>query len=229
MRNIILQHFDKFDNLRELDKKSQKNIQEYAVQIGADYELVLGMPFRKHLTAPCQKLYMIDEQYDDYDNVLMVDIDMFTPVGMEINVFDQVGVGMYNPVQQMLHRKIVKMYLDIASADSPYWGGAIYKMGKELRKTLRSAGESFTNDDWLQNFTHYHFADEGIFHAYATRAMVPFTKDMIIDQKWCYCSYLPNVEDAGFIHMRTKVTPQGPKREKIENYRDLVKRGIING
>jgi hypothetical protein len=59
--------------------------------------------------------------------------------------------------------------------------------------------------------------------------MIPFTKDMIIDQKWCYCSYLPNVEDAGFIHMRTKVTPQGPKREKIENYRDLVKRGIING
>ena len=226
MPNLILQHYDGI--LGELEKASVANIKAYAKMVGADYRLIVGRPFRKWLEPAPQKCYMINEEYDKYDDVLMLDIDMFAPVGMEINVFDQVGVGMYNPVQQMLHNKMIRLYPEISSADSPYWGGAIYKMSKELRKTLRSAGESFTSDSWLETFTHYHFADEGIFHAYATRAMIPFTKDMIIDQKWCYCSYLPNVEDAGFIHIRTKVTPQGPKREKIENYRDLVKRGIIN-
>ena len=57
MKNIILQHFttnytEKENNgLRELDKLSVENIKEYAKMVGADYELVLGQVFRKHLTA----------------------------------------------------------------------------------------------------------------------------------------------------------------------------------
>jgi hypothetical protein len=46
---------------------------------------------------------------------------------------------------------------------------------------------------------------------------------------WNYSSFEPDVEKANFIHIRTKVTPQGPKRHKIENYRELVKRGLISG
>ena len=29
------------------------------------------------------------------------------------------------------------------------------------------------------------------------------------------------------IHMRPKITATGPKRPKIENYREMVKRGLI--
>ena len=56
MSNIILQHFN--GDLRPLDKASIANIKEYAKRIGADYELITGRPFRKHLTDPCQKVYM---------------------------------------------------------------------------------------------------------------------------------------------------------------------------
>lgn len=49
----------------------------------------------------------------------------------------------------------------------------------------------------------------------------------ILEQRWCQCSFLPNPENAGFIHIRTKVTPSGPKREKIENYNSLVEQGIL--
>ena len=34
-------------------------------------------------------------------------------------------------------------------------------------------------------------------------------------------------EKAGFIHVRTKITPQGPKRTKMENYQALVDKGIL--
>ena len=49
----------------------------------------------------------------------------------------------------------------------------------------------------------------------------------ILDRKWCQCSFLPNPEKAGFIHVRTKITPTGPKREKIQNYNELVSQGIL--
>ena len=73
MSNIILQHFD--GELRELDKLSVENIKKYAEMVNADYELVTGKPFRKHLTSPCQKVFMLDEKWDKYDDVLMLDLE----------------------------------------------------------------------------------------------------------------------------------------------------------
>ena len=35
------------------------------------------------------------------------------------------------------------------------------------------------------------------------------------------------VVGAGFIHIRTKIKPEGPKREKIQNYQGLVDQGVL--
>lgn len=223
MKNIILQHFDR--ELRELDKLSMSNIQQYAELVGAEYKLITGSPFRGYLTAPCQKVHMLSEEFDEYDNVLMLDIDMFAPVGMNINIFEQRGVGLYEDVQKRLHRQLVEKYYPLGSLSAPYWGGAIYKMSRPMRQALRTGFK--TNDSWMLKFNQpYHFEDEGIMHVLAYRA--GFLSDgMYLDKKWCQCSFLPNPEKAGFIHIRTKVTPQGPKREKIENYNALVEAGIL--
>lgn len=223
--NIILQHFD--GDLRELDKLSIENIKKYAKMVGAEYQLIRGKPFRKHLTAPCQKVHLIDEKWDGYDQVLMLDIDMFAPKEMKTNVFEEPGVGLYAEVQQRLHRNIVNMYPLISSSATPYWGGAIYKMDKSLRKTLRE--QLGGNESWMNNYNRlYHFEDEGIFHTLAYKANLQMKRqDAYMDRKWCQCSFLPNPENAGFIHVRTKITPQGPKREKIENYKALVEKGIL--
>ncbi len=225
MKNLIMQHFD--GDLRELDKLSIENIKKYAKMVGAEYKLIRGKPFRKHLTAPCQKVHLIDEKWDDYNQVLMLDIDMFAPKEMKTNVFEELGVGLYAEVQQRLHRNIVNMYPLISSSDTPYWGGAIYKMDKSLRKTLRK--QLGGNESWMSNYNKlYHFEDEGIFHTLAYKSNLKMKRqDAYMDRKWCQCSFLPNPENAGFIHVRTKITPQGPKREKIENYKALVKKGII--
>ena len=222
--NIILQHFD--GDLRPLDEKSVENIMAYADMVGAEYRLIRGKPFREHLTSPCQKVHMLHKEFDEYDQVLMLDIDMFAPKGMTENIFDLQGVGLYADTQKMLHRKISAQYPMIASLSVPYWGGAIYKMDKTMRMTLRQHLDG--NEGWMNNYNKlYHFEDEGIMHTLAYKQGLKCEDRYILEQKWCQCSFLPNPENAGFIHVRTKITPTGPKREKIENYNELVSKGIL--
>ena len=118
MKNIILQHFD--GSLRDLDKLSMDNIQKYANDLGADYKLIQGKPFRSHLTAPCQKVYMLDKEFDIYNQVLMLDIDMFVVKNLSINIFNQLGIGLYGDTQIKLHRNISKMYKKYSSISNPY-------------------------------------------------------------------------------------------------------------
>ena len=223
MVNIILQHFA--GELRELDNYSIENISNYAKMVGADYKLIRGKPFRKHLTAPCQKIFLLDKTWDEYDQVLMLDIDMFAPRTMKENVFDYEGIGLYEDVQKKLHGKLVNQYPFNSSSTHPYWGGAIYKMDKDLRVKLRAGLGN--NESWMNFYNKlYNFEDEGIMHTLAYRSNVN-RKNAVLHKKWCQCSFLPNPENAGFIHIRTKITPQGPKREKIVNYNELVEKGIL--
>tara|TARA_R110002153_G_scaffold29392_1_gene90244 strand:- start:705 stop:1319 length:615 start_codon:yes stop_codon:yes gene_type:complete len=202
------------------------NMQEYAKLVGADYELVTGRPFRRNLTGACQKVHMIEEKYDAYDQVLMVDIDMFAPIGMTENIFDLQGVGLYADTQVMLHRKILGHAPMFSSANHAYWGGAIYKMPKPLRMKLRR--HLGGDESWMLPYNKaYQFEDEGIMHTLAMLSGIRHTPEQYLARKWCYCSFLPEVEKAGFIHVRTKITPQGPKREKIDNYNALVAEGIL--
>ena len=71
------------------------------------------------------------------------------------------------------------------------------------------------------------FEDEGIMHTLANFEGLTNQEKYILDKKWCQCSFLPNPEKAGFIHIRTKITPTGPKREKIKNYQELVDKKIL--
>ena len=222
--NIVLQHFD--GDLRPLDHASMANMKAYAKMVGADYELVKGRPFRKHLTGACQKVHMLDEKWDKYDKVLMVDIDMFAPKNMEENVFDLTGVGLYAETQQMLHRKIAAHAPMFASQKHAYWGGAIYLMDRKLRQNLRR--HLGGDESWMLPYNKaYQFEDEGIMHTLAMLSGIRHSKEQYLDRKWCQCSFLPNPETAGFIHVRTKITPQGPKREKMENFHELCDVGIL--
>ena len=221
--NIILQHFD--GELRELDKLSMDNIKDYATMVNADYQLVLGKPFRPHLTAPCQKVFLLDEMWDKYEDVLMLDIDMFAPQGMTDNIFHEEGIGLYEDVQKRLHQRLSFDYPFIGNMKSHYWGGAIYKMDKPTRQKLRK--ELGGNEGWMNNYNKlYHYEDEGIIHTLVYKSGFK-TKTPYLNKRWCQCSFLPNPEKAGFIHIRTKITPQGPKDTKINNYNKLKNKGIL--
>lgn len=220
MKNIILQHYD--GTLGKLEELSVANIKRYAEKCGADHELVLGKPVSPKLCVQSQKLCMLDEKYDDYDMVVMVDIDMFERKGQTENVFtDTTGIGMYADIQQQLHRGLNRTFPMLSSLDAPYWGGAIYRLTLEERKRLRKVMDI----DELTAFN-VHFVDEGCMNRLAMLSGQKFST-IPGEYKWCHCSYREGIENAAMIHVRTKVKPTGPKRTKIENYRDLVERGLI--
>ena len=215
--------------MNELVEKSTKSIESYAKSIGADYEFIRGIPFMPHLAheldPPCQKLIYLDEKYDDYDYVVMVDADMFVSVNCNENIFtDDIGIGRHTGIQTSLRENLVKLFPKYGNIRAPYWGGSVFRLSQTVRKAFRSQ----LDENLVLAFgRRYH--DEGIMHVLAHRCGMEHTDDGIYlkGQKWNYSSFEPTVDEANFIHIRTKITPQGPKTEKINNYRALVTKGLI--
>ena len=227
MKNIILQHWAGKRN--DLVDKSVESIRKYAESIGADYEFIRGYPFMPKiahkLDAPCQKLIYLDEKYDEYDYVVMVDSDMFVRKGCTANIFtEDTGIGRHTEIQRALRLNLIGLYPQYGDLDAPYWGGSVFRLSREVRQKFR---EALTEEIVLAFARRYH--DEGVMHALANKVGLKHTDDDVYlnGQMWNYSSFEPDVDRANFIHIRTKVTPQGPKVDKIENYRDLVKRGLI--
>lgn len=219
MKNIILQHYTGIPG--ELEKLSFVNISKYAKRIGVEYKFLEGNIFRNHLAPPCQKMIMLDKMWDEYDMVVMMDTDMFTVNGLEKNVFTDIeGTGLHEEFQtKLFNENFCKHFSKYCNKNYAYWGGCLWRLTKELRIQLRK----HLNEEELKVFSG-NFNDEGIMHALATKAKI---KQDSIPGTWSYGSYYPNPEKAHIIHIRTKVSPIGPKRPKIENYLDLKRRGII--
>lgn len=225
MKNIILQHWT--GPMNELGEKSSSNIQRYANKLGADYQLLQGNVFNPSLSPPMQKLFMLDETFDEYDIVVMLDIDMFTRKGMEDNIFDPsiTGVGMISAFQEHLFKKVQRRHPTLTNPVYPYWGGAIYKLPRELRQQLRV----HINERELKHFTGTgNYEDEGAMHRLATLAKVPKQK-LPDDRKWCFGSYEDGVEQSAIIHIRPRMKKDGVMvgAPKMDVYADLITRGLI--
>ena len=71
---------------------------------------------------------MLDERFDKYEDVLMVDLDMFVVKNVKDNAFDVTRVGLTSNQKtlfdSMLKHKKYKKYL---YKDGPFWGGAFWK------------------------------------------------------------------------------------------------------
>lgn len=228
MKNIILQHWT--GPLGELEERSLANIKEYAKFCGADHQLITGNVFRKHLSTPCQKMIMLDPQFDEYDTVVMMDIDMFTRKGMTKNIFtDDTGIGRHFGIQPSLRQNLFNRFPLLGNPKYPYWGGSIYRLTRETRKRLR-----VHIDDWEIDHFNNNYEDEGIMHRLAIKADLKESPEVYLDQdKWNRSSFEENVSDGYIIHIRRKMkhTPgrPSPKQDKILNFRKLVNEGIIDG
>ena len=222
LKNIIMQHYEGSNKPEEI-LASIENIKRYADKCNAEYLLLDGYPFNKNLNFICQKLAVLNEEYDEYDNIVIVDTDMYERKGQTENIFDVQGIGMHNELQSQLHKKLVARYPLLTFINGPYWGGAIWKFTREERQKLRkniieSEMIIFNND----------YNDEGIVHRLATLASIRQEETTLPGGfKWCHCSYRDGIENAAMIHIRPKITPVGPKRPKVETWRRLVEEGLI--
>lgn len=71
--NLILQHFA--GPMPDWAYLAEKTMRRYAKRTGADYKLVRGFPMGEKLSFTPQKLCMLLEEYDEYDQVCMIDMD----------------------------------------------------------------------------------------------------------------------------------------------------------
>lgn len=222
MKYLLLQHWN--GPLGELEEYSVLNMQRYAADCGADYELMRGAPFDPKLSAQSQKMAAFDKKYDDYDVVVMLDTDMFTRRGMDKNIFtDETGIGRHYGIQTHLRKKLFYEFPLLCDLNYPYFGGSCYRLTREIRQRFR---KHFYLSEMTQFSGNYN--DEGIMHRCAVLSGLKEYPGIYFDrQQWNFSSFDEGVEDAYIIHIRPKVTPTGPKRAKIENYRALVKKGII--
>ena len=220
MKKIILQHIT--GELGELEKLSSWNISAYAKFCGADYKLLRGPVFNYSVSNQSQKMHMLSEEWDDYDVVVMLDIDMFVRKGSDKNIFtDETGIGRHYNIQETLVQNLATKFPLMCDASYPYWGGSAYRLEKDIRQEFR---KHLHINEMIQFNGNYN--DEGIMHRCAVRA--GYKENRYFDrQQWNYSSFDDGVEDANIIHIRPKVRPGGPKRPKIQNYKSLVERGLI--
>ena len=221
MKNIILQHWK--GELNELARLSMENISQYAQKCGAEYKLVMGDPFHPNVKGQIQKLCILNEEWDAYDIVVMLDMDMFVRKGMGENIFNVDGLGMTAEYQEGLFKGLCRRFPTWTNPNYPYWGGAIYRMEKDIRKKLRTG---IDHKDTVE-LDRIGKDDELLLHRIATKSGVKEKLKLPGEYKWCHCSYREGIENSAMIHVRTKITPTGPKRTKMENYKDLVSRGLI--
>lgn len=222
--NIILQHWS--GPISELTEISIVAYKKYADIIGCDYKLVEGNAFNNvgDIDPPVQKLCMLNKEFDEYDNVLMVDCDSLPVKSLRDNVFDVPGIGLFNDwVATHAWRRIQATHPRLSSINHPYWGGSFYKIDRELRVGMRNV---INEKEISQFYKRYH--DEGIMHRLATLCNVSKVGAYIPDI-WSQCSYYPVTSNTKMIHIRPKMEPRdnSPRRPKIETYYDFKSKGIF--
>jgi len=216
MNGIILQHWS--GDLTELCSLSSANIAAYARAVGADYQLLRGSPFRDNLSSPCQKLHMLDASFDGYDWVVMLDADIFSVRGLTESVFTDVqGTGLFSDYTALVFAKCRLRHPGLCDVRYAYWGGAIYRLSRDIRCRLRANLDAVDLGRFSPDGA---FRDEGIMHRLAVLARVP---PDALPERWCQSSYLPEPHKAAFIHMRATDAPppRSSKSSKMDNYRRL--------
>lgn len=163
MTNIILQHWA--GTKPDWAIVAEKTIRKYADKIGADYELFTDYPVGKEHGANSQKLHFLNEKYDKYEQVLMLDMDIIATKVCE-NVFERPEIGVLHD-RAMMGPYATKISRTPASAPNLYKQGShvffgnFIKMNSEQRIKLR---EHLNWNLFEKEVTDHYSGDEIIMH-----------------------------------------------------------------
>lgn len=214
--NLILQHWGSPD-LPPVVEQSVDNIRSYAGRIGAEYRLLQGKPFDPDLGWEMQKL-MVLMPWDKYDQVAMVDSDMFAVPGLTENLFSYRGVGI---PQKKTKKHLIGLIPELIHHEYPLFGGSIVKLPRLYRDILRVGipAASLEVFDQKRKFGQ----DESSMHRLMALASV---KLPALNCKWSVSSWANNVSSAFMVHVRRKFSKR-KRRDKIINLQDLQQKGIL--
>src|SRR5690606_16298876 len=132
--NLILQNWHNAD-LPPIARESVANIAAYAARIGAGHRLLCGAQFHPELSVQCQQLCLINPEFDAWDNVAMMDCDMFARPGLAEDLFALPGHGFH---QKEAHARVCRALPAFTSATAGFYGGCLYKFTRAERQALRA-------------------------------------------------------------------------------------------
>ena len=157
--NIILQHFA--GDMPLWAKKAEKTMAMYAEKTGADYELVLDFPMGEELGFTPQKLCMLTEKYDKYDQVCMIDMDTIATKEYE-SFWDrpEIGVTHARPMRDPDERTS-KAAPELYTKGSWIFFGNWIKLNREQRVALRAYWDQ---ELFARSLVDKHPGDEIILH-----------------------------------------------------------------
>ena len=141
--------------LPDWGQAASKTVQMYCAELGCDYELITGNPIGKEFGPYAQKLHHLNEKYDKYDQVLMLDTDIIATKQYD-NVFDvpQIGVLHDRAMQGPNAKKISLTYtgaLGLHKLGAPcFFGNFIIKK----QNTGFHSGIRIENTGWQRNNSH---------------------------------------------------------------------------
>ncbi len=222
--NLILQHWS--GEATDFERASWANIKAYAKRIGAEHAVVFGEPMGSVAFPQMHKLCMLTDEYDSYDQVAMLDSDMFTKAALKDDLFALPGIGVMGALQRTLRAtvrsRLPALFEDTREGD--YYGGAVYKLGADTRREFRP----YLTRSIVKTFDDYdRCCDEGVMHYLASRAGV-VNNELPDGEKWAYSSFGRGVRKAAFIHVRRRVEEGKEERQpKMQALKRLVEAGVI--
>jgi hypothetical protein len=220
MKRLVLQHYT--GTLGELETRSVANIRRFAAQFGADYRFLEGDVFSPSLSAPMQKLVILDKRFDAYDTVVIMDADMFMRKGLSEDLFLQNGIGVSGAFQRRLKWASIRKMKGLLHWRYPYWNGSLWKLDRNLRQLFRSKLPLVD----LQKYSNGRLEDEGVMHQLARHS--GFTSGILPGgDKWAMSSWSEEIGAAALIHIRPNITRKGPKRPKLDTLDLFVRNGLI--
>jgi hypothetical protein len=220
LKRLVLQHYT--GALGELEHCSVSNIRDFANTWGADYQFLEGNLFSEKLSPPMQKLIILDERFDDYDVVVMMDADMFVRKGLNEDLFAQPGIGVSGAFQRRLKWAFIRKMKGLVHWRYPYWNGSLWKLDRQQRQMFRSKLHLVD----MMKYSNGRLEDEGVMHQLARHSR--FTDGILPGgDKWAMSSWSNEIDKAALIHIRPQIVRQGPKRPKIETLREFISKGLI--
>ena len=161
MKNIIYQYWQ--GDMKPGVKESTRLIKEYADKIGAEYRFdhnitiagkVVNVPIYYEPANP-----LVDKSFDKYDNVALIDIDVFPVEDLSENIFDQLNgedAGICTEPAQPFFRQVYNV-AGITNANDTRWTnllkevwGIEYSYDKEGRPKVFNTGVVVISKTGLQ-------------------------------------------------------------------------------
>jgi len=161
MKNIIYQYWQ--GDMKPGVKESTRLIKEYADKIGAEYRFdhnitiagkVVNVPIYYEPANP-----LVDKSFDKYDNVALIDIDVFPVEDLSENIFDQLNgedAGICTEPSQPFFRQVYNV-AGITNANDTRWTnllkevwGIEYSYDKEGRPKVFNTGVVVISKTGLQ-------------------------------------------------------------------------------